>query len=266
MVNHPQPSIGNDSNALAIPLASFLREKAEEFAAQQTNDHHADRVRRNTLAVGAVNQYLTLLDVATDLSAGDSWNAVIRTGEDVADLVLPGLGRLECRPFAPSEDSVPLPAEVQSDRIGYVAVELAPDLKQARILGFVPSLDANAPASELHRSDLHSREGLIDHLFRLEVLNRLLAEAEVTLPEELQAEVVGQLERVFLQEKREVLWGIKGESAIAGVVKRYDQSASTERAIVTSNRETVLPGERRQRQKLIQEVLQKLAQACDEEL
>lgn len=265
MVDHTQASMGSELTAISIALPSTAREMAEIFAAEQPTSDQANRVRRNTLAVWAVNQYLTLLDIATDLAAGDSWNPILRLGDDVADLVLPGLGRLECRPFAPGEREVTLPEEVQLDRIGYIAVELAPDLKEARILGFTPSLDVMDPATVLRRSELRSREEFIDHLFRLEVLPQLLSEVGVTLPEEMQTEVVAQLERVFLQEKG-VLQGVKGEKAMAIVEERHQQRESEERVLVGSNRETGLPAERRQRQKLIQAVLRKLAQVCETEL
>lgn len=265
MVDHTQDSIGNEPAALSIPLPVAAHQLADEFATQQPTPEQSDRVRRNTLAVWAVNQYLTLLGVTTDLSAGDSWNPILRSGEDVADLVLPNLGRLECRILLPHETEVALPKEVRTDRIGYVAVELETDLKRAWILGFIPSLDVMNPATVLHRSKLRPRDELIDHLFRLEVLPRLLSEAEVTLPAEVKTEVVAQLERVFLQEK-EVLRGIKGEKAMEMVIDRQQAPESNGMVLINSTRETGLPGDRRQRQKLIQDVLRKLAQVCEEEL
>lgn len=265
MVDHTQDSVGQEPTALSIPLPLTAHQLADAFAAQQPTPEQSDRVRRNTLVVWAVNQYLTLLDVTTDVSAGDSWNPILRSGEDVADLVLPDLGRLECRPFMPGEAEIRLPEEVRTDRIGYVAVELGADLKQAWILGFIPSLDVMNPATVLRRNELRSREELLDHLFRLEVLSNLLSETDATLPVEVKTEVVAQLERVFLQEK-EVLWGIKGEKAMELVVDRQQTSESEGMALINSQRETGLPSDRRQRQKLIQAVLRKLAQVCESEL
>jgi hypothetical protein len=106
------------------------------------------------------------MDIPTDLTAGDSWNPVVRLVTDVADLWVTSLGRLECRPLSvtkldlkaaqkpnnnlwfpfissnPTSEakSAPLacsiPPEVQFGRIGYVVVQIDLEQQEATLLGF----------------------------------------------------------------------------------------------------------------------------------
>jgi hypothetical protein len=66
---------------------------------------------------------------------------------DVADLVLPGIGKLECRPVLHGETAISLPPEVTEDRIGYVAVQFSERLDEVQLLGFVRAV-AISPVSE----------------------------------------------------------------------------------------------------------------------
>jgi len=253
-------STNPDSTTLAVVLPTKAHQQANEFAALIADPAAAKRVRRNTLAIYAVNEYMRWLDVPTDLAAGDSWNPLFFSAEDVADLVLPNLGRLECRPFAPEASDVDLPETVQQDRIGYVGVELATDLSEAYILGFIPSLNITNPATILKRSELLSREQLIDHLYRLEILPQLLSEEGIDIPEEIVTDVVAQLERVFLQEN-EVLWGIEGELVITAIAQQQDSLMMRNDLLVESFREANEMGVS-PREEQIEKVLQKLAQLC----
>jgi Protein of unknown function (DUF1822) len=56
---------------------------------------------------------------------------------DVADLSIKNLGKLECRPVLENAQFVYVPPEVQSNRIGYVVVEISESLQSAKLLGFV---------------------------------------------------------------------------------------------------------------------------------
>jgi hypothetical protein len=94
---------------------------------------------------------------------------------DVADLVLPNLGKLECRPVLPGETSVILPPEVMQDRVGYVAVQFGSRstptepvyLQEAQLIGFAPSV-AIDPPEELQIPDLQSLDALMEYLDQLE--------------------------------------------------------------------------------------------------
>lgn len=145
---------------LSLPLPSAATEIARRFAAQQHAPEKAARVRLNTLAVWVVNEYLGLMGIPTDLSAGDSWNAVVRLCADVADLEVSGCGRLECRPMRAGDRFCHIPYEVWHDRIGYVVVQIDEAEREAVVAGFLPAV--TVPSVAL--SDLQPVERLLNHL------------------------------------------------------------------------------------------------------
>ncbi|MGF1675513.1 MAG: DUF1822 family protein [Rivularia sp. (in: cyanobacteria)] len=126
-------------NYLRVPLGKDAHRYAEKFAGEQDSVEKGKQVYLNTLAVYAVNNYLKWLNIETALHQSDSWNWSIRTFFDIADLMLPNVGRIECRPVLPGEDAVILPQEVTQERIGYVAVRLTKQLDFVEILGFIPA-------------------------------------------------------------------------------------------------------------------------------
>lgn len=117
-------------------------------------------MRLNTLAVCAVNDYLQMMGIACDLKASDSWNPVVCLFDDVADLEVVGLGRLECRAIAPSQSSCYIPPEVWADRIGYVVVQLDELHSQAIMLGFAKQVTRK----HLEIDSLLPLEDLLAHL------------------------------------------------------------------------------------------------------
>ena len=145
--------------SVPLPITQTARETAEEFARQQPTAAKAEQVYRNTLAVCLVNNYLRMMGVATDLAASDSWNPVMRLSEDVADLDLPGQGKLECRAIAPHQSACPIPEDIQDDRLGYVLVQIDDKYQNASLLGF-----AEQAGTELSRNQLQSIETLFDCL------------------------------------------------------------------------------------------------------
>jgi hypothetical protein len=178
--------------ALPWPVVEDARRWAQQFAQQQLSPNKAEQVRLNTLAVWVVHQFLETMGIATHLQASDSWNPVAQMTADIADLELPNLGRLECRPVKPHAQSCIFPPEAWSDRIGYVVVEIDQAERQARLLGFTPTLNRNAPMpspdpfrfrfvaaesspasdldipiAELPLTQLRSPEDLLTHLYML---------------------------------------------------------------------------------------------------
>jgi hypothetical protein len=149
-------------NYLQVPLGKEAHSCAKKFAAEQDSVEKGKQVYLNTLAVYAVNNYLKWLNIETALHQSDSWNWSIRTFFDIADLMLPAVGRIECRPLLPGEDAVVLPQEVTQERIGYVALRLNQQLDFVEILGFVPAraIIGQSKKIELHR--LQSLDVLID--------------------------------------------------------------------------------------------------------
>jgi hypothetical protein len=104
------------------------------------------------------------MGVETDWEGSQSRNPVMLSILDVADVEIPQLGKLECRPVLPQDKVVHIPPEVWLDRIGYVAVQLDESLKQATLLGF----SKTAGSGELAISQLRSLEDLLEHLRQIE--------------------------------------------------------------------------------------------------
>jgi hypothetical protein len=159
--------------ALPLPITQRARRTAQEFASQQPTPQKAEQVRLNTLAVYAVNDYLQMMGIPTDLSVGDSWNPVVRLCADVADLEVIDLGRLECRPVRKHQQTCYVPPEVRTDRIGYVVVQIDESSLEATVLGFCPTENPPNPSwvkdetlaiDELPINQLRVVEDLIDCL------------------------------------------------------------------------------------------------------
>ncbi|MEH2123794.1 DUF1822 family protein [Nostoc sp.] len=122
---------------LKIPLGQQAHAIARKFALEQTTPQKGKQIYLNTLAVYAVYSYLKWLHIDTALDKGDSWHPLKRALFDVADLVIPNIGKLECRPVKPGESAIYLPPEVMKNRIGYVAVQFSERLNEVQLLGFV---------------------------------------------------------------------------------------------------------------------------------
>ncbi len=174
---------------IPMPITQEALQIAQKFANEQPTQQKALQVYHNTLAVYTVNNYLRIMDIPTDLTAGDSWNPIVRLVADVADLWVTGLGRLECRPvlatnldikavqkpnnnfwlrFTNSKPSSKakfapvvcyVPSEVQIGRIGYVAVQIDSEQQEATLLGF----SKTAATDELLISKLQPMNDLLKH-------------------------------------------------------------------------------------------------------
>ena len=84
--------------SLPLPITQTADITAQRFSLQQPNPEKAEQVRLNTLAVYAVHNYLQLMGIPTELTAGDSWNPVMRLCTDVADLEVIGKESLGMSP------------------------------------------------------------------------------------------------------------------------------------------------------------------------
>lgn len=140
---------------IEIPLGTSAWDIADRCASSQSNPTKAEQVRRNLLAVLAIREYLSWHEIETDITASDCWNPAVRRLEDVADLMLPGLGRVECRPVDVGATTCELPMETLMERMGYFWVELDLDASVARLVGFAaPTVDEDALEVILERQHL----------------------------------------------------------------------------------------------------------------
>jgi hypothetical protein len=152
----------NTKEALTFTV-SVLRpahQLAEKFCQHQSNLQKAEQVYLNTLAVYAVNYHLQCLGFETDWGKSDSWDTIMQTFLDVADLEVKNYGKLECRPVLPDAEVVYVPQEVWEERIGYVAVQLDESLEEATLLGFAETVSTQ----ELALSELRALEDLSGYL------------------------------------------------------------------------------------------------------
>ncbi|MEP0871262.1 DUF1822 family protein [Trichocoleus desertorum AS-A10] len=169
---------------LTVPLNRDAHAWARKFAAEQINPHHGKRVYLNTLAVYAVHTYLRWIRIATDLSQGDSWQLHLQAVLDVADLVIPNVGKLECRPILPETSVCHLPPETLDQRIGYVGVQFQPQLDAVQLLGFVPAIaPSTSPLTQLALTDFQPLATLAAHLHQLHSAQAVTTpETRITVP------------------------------------------------------------------------------------
>ncbi|NEP44149.1 MAG: DUF1822 family protein, partial [Okeania sp. SIO2H7] len=125
-----------------VPISGKFKRQAELFRDRHLNASKARSVYYNTLAVLAVDFYCQCMGIKTNLKGSDSWSLIMQTMADVADLCLENIGFLECRPVLPESDKVEVPAEVWSDRVGYLAVRFNEELTEAKIIGFLPQVES----------------------------------------------------------------------------------------------------------------------------
>lgn len=172
---------------LTVPLNRDAHAWARQFAAEQINPQQGKRVYLNTLAVYAVHTYLRWIRIATDLSQGDSWQLHLQAVLDVADLVIPNIGKLECRPILPEAKVCHLPPETLDQRIGYVGVQFQPQLDAVQLLGFVPAIAPSpSPPTQLSLTDFQPLANLAAHLHELRNTPAISISAPVNLGQWLQ--------------------------------------------------------------------------------
>ena len=150
-------------SGLKVPLRAAIHDSARQFAAEQSIPEKGLRVYLNTLAVWSVHRYLKWLQIDTDINQGDSWNPSLRALFDVADLVIPDLGKIECRPFLPGEEVIALPIEARQNRLGYIGVGFSNNLDEVELLGFSSLVEPE----ELSRKKLQSLDSFLEYLDKL---------------------------------------------------------------------------------------------------
>ena len=163
-----------DYETINIPISVEAHNYAKKFAAQQLKLEKKTQVYLNTLMVYAVDNFLKMMDIQTDLEYSDSWNPVIRCYHNVADLAIMNVGKLECRFVLPEQEKIKLPPEVLEDRIGYLFVRLEESLQSGEILGFLPIYEPDEMPEEVEIDELEDIEILFESLQGLESGNNAL--------------------------------------------------------------------------------------------
>ncbi|WP_205879144.1 DUF1822 family protein [Leptolyngbya sp. BC1307] len=149
---------------ITLPITTEFKQIAQQFAQQCPLQAKAQQIWRNTIAVCTVNAYLQLMEIPTRIDRGDSWNPLMQMLTDVADLDVPAIGLLSCRPLTPEADTCYVPPEAWHHRTGYIAVVIDEAANQATLLGFTPTVEEEQVALERFEpleaviDRLHSRE------------------------------------------------------------------------------------------------------------
>ncbi|MBW4505177.1 MAG: DUF1822 family protein [Scytonematopsis contorta HA4267-MV1] len=149
----------HEQTSFTIPLSITAHEIADERRKGISNAEKAKQIYLNTLAIYAVNNYLSCMGWETNWSSDNDNNPWMLSLIDLADLEVKNLGKIECRPVLPDAEYLEIPTEVRSDRIAYVAVQFNQSLKSATILGFTTQ-----PLAKVHLSQLQSVDDLLDYL------------------------------------------------------------------------------------------------------
>jgi len=189
---------------LTVPIELKAHEMARQLAAVQRTVQKGKRAYLNALAVYAVHSYLKWLQIETDLEGSDSFNQVKTALANVADLVITGIGSLECRPVLPGETTILLPEEVIENRIGYVGVQFSDRLDSVQLLGFAPSLDSSNPPQQIAVAELMPIDTLIEQITRLEEAIAFLEtddpvaiQVRAQIETQSRSNIVAQLERIY---------------------------------------------------------------------
>ncbi|MEG4444182.1 DUF1822 family protein [Microcoleus sp. AT9_B4] len=207
---------------LTVPLELKAHEMARQLAAVQSTVQKGKRVYLNALAVYAVHSYLKWLQIETDLNSSHSFNPAKTTLANVADLVIPGIGSLECCPVLPGETTILLPEEVIENRIGYVGVQFRDRLDSVQLLGFAPTFDSSNPPQQIAVAELMPIDALIEQITRLEEAIAFLetddpvaVQVRSTIHTQSQSNIVAQLERIY-RTCDEYEWRYAGGEMLAG--------------------------------------------------
>jgi hypothetical protein len=164
--------LGSDS--ISISLTHAMRDRAWRSAQRHGAREKQGEVYRNLLAVQAVETFLHRMGVVTNAEESYSYDLAAQLTLDVADLMIPGVGRLECRPVNPTTVYCDIPTETGCDRLGYLAVAI--DGEQAKLLGFLSEVQGErvllasfGPLTELFGALVVREHSLSDWLAGLDL-------------------------------------------------------------------------------------------------
>ncbi|MFK8184720.1 MAG: DUF1822 family protein [Phormidesmis sp.] len=166
--------------AIALPITLEHQQMAQRFTQQCPFAEKVPQIERNTLAVCAVNAYLQMMGIATDVATSDSWNPMMQMMVDASDLRVPGVGALACRAMMPGDEACYVPPEDWSERAGYIAVVVDVAESQATLMGFMPAIE-DAMMNEdalleegMPITQFSPIETLLDHIYTLKTATEMV--------------------------------------------------------------------------------------------
>ena len=151
-----------------VPCSKEAHALADKYAGQQVSNEKAKQVYLNTLAVHVGEDYLVSLDFKTRSDNTSFSKSFSRMTEDVADVIIPGIGTVEFRYVLPGETSFSIPNPGKKEVVAYVAAAFDDSLDFGDIVGFVTPKDLLNPKVDMIVSldDLHPIERLLSYLTR----------------------------------------------------------------------------------------------------
>jgi hypothetical protein len=202
-----------ENRLLNVPLGNEAHNFAKQNVAEvislipiNQKKEIGKQIYLNSLAIYTVNSYLQWLGYDSNFN-GDFANPLLRSRLNLADLIITGIGNLECRYLWDNETTLIIPNEVTENRIGYILVQFSETLNQGKLLGFTADLNPNQTISI---NDLKSLDDLIDYLDRLEIANKFLTENDevaIKVREKLQEtsliDIIVKLERIYRLENKD---------------------------------------------------------------
>jgi hypothetical protein len=147
MINQVQKPL-----TFTVNLTPKAHQLAEKFCRCHANFQKSEQVYLNTLAIYSVNHYLQCLGFTTDWKGSNSYDVIIQSFLNIADLEVINSGKLECRVVLADGEFVYIPQEVWTARIGYIIVQIDECLETATLLGFTPKVSTEQlPLSQLRK-------------------------------------------------------------------------------------------------------------------
>ncbi|MDY7014161.1 MAG: DUF1822 family protein [Cyanobacteriota bacterium] len=125
--------------SFSVPITLEAHQLAQKLRVVQRHPKKAKKVYLNTLVIHAVNSYLNCLGIETNWPCDDSSRGGMQLFEDRSELSVKNIGIIECRPVLPDDHFCSIPLEIRGEQMGYVAVRLDGELKEAKLLGFLSS-------------------------------------------------------------------------------------------------------------------------------
>lgn len=157
------------SHLFQIPLTPDSHQVAMEFAKLQPTALLEKDIYFSILSVIAVHDYLRWFGIDTDFVNADCWRPSQYLFSGVADLLVPGLGKVECCPVLPESNQIRIPIDAAEDRAGYVGVLFDESLDTVALLGFAPS---DGLVTELQVADLQPMETIFDYIQQVDYMQQ----------------------------------------------------------------------------------------------
>jgi hypothetical protein len=154
-------------NLTEFSLDPEIYNLALAYASEQAKLENGQKVFYNTMTVWAVNHLLGWMEFETILDKDDDWTLAIKAVLDLADLMLPGIGKIQCCRICEGETEISVP--VQNDRIAYIFVQIPDSLDKVKLLGFFPAADIHGDTVEISVADLQPFDNLEDYLEGIEL-------------------------------------------------------------------------------------------------